>query len=174
MTGYKRFLLPLAFASLAGTCASADSPSLIGSYKDWSAFQTTTNGTRVCYAMAKPKSMEPKKAARDPVYFLISDWPGRRAKAELEVVPGYQYKDGSTVTAEIGKDKTPFFTKNDGGAGSAWVDDAAAEQKLVGAMEHGAKLVVTGISQRGTTTHDTYSLGGLSEALEKVHAACGM
>lgn len=174
MTGTKRFLLPLAFASLAATAASADSPNLIGSFKDWSAFQATTNGTRVCYAMAKPKTMEPKKAARDPAYFLISDWPGRRAKAELEIVPGYQYKDGSPVTAEIGKDKTPFFTKNDGGAGSAWVDDAATEQKLVGAMEHGAKLVVTGTSQRGTTTHDTYSLGGLSEALEKVHAACGM
>jgi hypothetical protein len=174
MTGSKRFLMPLAFASLCTTAASADSPNLIGSYKDWSAFQTTTNGTRVCYAMAKPKSSEPKKATRDPVYFLISDWPGRKAKAELEVVPGYQYKDGSAVTAEIGKDKTAFFTKNDGGAGSAWVDDAAAEQKLVSAMEHGAKLVVTGVSQRGTTTHDTYSLGGLSEALEKIHATCGM
>ena len=60
MTGYKRFLLPLAFATLAAASASADAPNLIGSYKDWSAFQTTTNGTRVCYAMAKPKSMEPK------------------------------------------------------------------------------------------------------------------
>jgi hypothetical protein len=174
MTGFKRFLLPLAFASLAATAASADSPALIGSYKDWSAFQTMTNGTRVCYAMAKPKSMEPKKATRDPVYFLVSDWPGRRAKAELEIIPGYQYKEGSSVTAEIGKEKTDFFTKNDGGAGSAWVDDMGAEQKLVDAMAHGAKLVVTGVSQRGTTTHDTYSLGGISEALEKIHSACGM
>ena len=123
MTGSKRFLLPLAFASLCATAASADSPSLIGSYKDWSAFQTTVNGSRLCYAMAKPKSSEPKKAARDPAYFMISDWPGRKAKAELEIVPGYQYKDGSSVTAEIGKDKTDFFTKNDGGAGSAWVDE---------------------------------------------------
>jgi Invasion associated locus B (IalB) protein len=174
MTGSTRFLLPLAFASLCATAASADSPALIGSYKDWSAFQTTTNGTRVCYAMAKPKSMEPKKATRDPVYFLISDWPNRKARAELEIVPGYQYKDGSPVTAEIGKEKTAFFAKNDGGAGSAWVDDVGTEQKLVSAMEHGAKLVVTGVSQRGTTTHDTYALGGLAEALEKVHAACGM
>jgi len=174
MTGSTRFLLPLVFAGLCATAASADSPSLIGSYKDWSAFQTTVNGSRLCYAMAKPKSSEPKKAARDPAYFMISDWPGRKARAELEIVPGYQYKDGSSVTAEIGKDKTDFFTKNDGGAGSAWVDDAGTEQKLVSAMQHGAKLVVVGTSQRGTTTHDTYSLGGLGEALEKVHAACGM
>jgi hypothetical protein len=174
MTRSTRFLLPLAFASLCATAASADQPTLIGSYKDWSAFQTTVNGSRLCYAMAKPKTMEPKKAARDGAYFMISDWPGRKAKAELEIVPGYPYKDGSPVAATVGKDKTDFFTKNDGGAGSAWIDDAGAEQKLVGAMQHGSKLVVTGTSQRGTATKDTYSLAGLNEALEKVHATCGM
>ena len=41
-------------------------------------------------------------------------------------------------------------------------------------MKRGAQIVVTGTSQRGTVTHDTYSLAGLSDALDKIHESCGM
>ena len=41
-------------------------------------------------------------------------------------------------------------------------------------MRRGQQLIVTGTSQRGTATRDTYSLAGLSDALDKIHAACGM
>ncbi len=174
MIGTKRVLLAGAFLGLTAASANAESPTLLGTFKNWSAFQTISGNTRVCYAMAKPEASLPKKSKRDPIYFLISDWPGRRAKSELEVIPGYQYKEGSDVTAQVGTEKTTFFTRNEGGAGSAWVDDAGAEQHLVSAMARGAKVVVTGTSQRGTATHDTYALDGLSSALEKVHAACGM
>lgn len=170
----KRVLLAGAFLGLIAAPASADSPTLLGTFKDWTAFQTVAGNAKVCYAMARPSSTQPKKSKRDPISFLISDWPGRRAKGELEIIPGYQYKDGSDVTAQVGTEKTIFFTRNEGGAGSGWVEDASAEQHLLAAMAHGAKLVVSGVSQRGTTTHDTYSLDGLSSALDKVHAACGM
>lgn len=174
MTGFSRTVLAAAFLGLGLAPALAASPTLIGTFKDWSAFQSTSGGTKVCYALAKPKAMEPKKATRDPVYFMISDWPHRKAKAELQVVPGYQYKQGSQVTAQVGAEKFEFFTQNDGGAGSAWVEDVGTERRLVDAMKGGAQLVVTGVSQRGTTTKDTYSLGGISAALDKVHEACAM
>ena len=41
-------------------------------------------------------------------------------------------------------------------------------------MRHGAELVVIGTSKRGTKTQDTYSLAGLSDALDKIHEACGL
>jgi len=41
-------------------------------------------------------------------------------------------------------------------------------------MKKSKQLVVTGTSQRGTVTRDTYSLAGLSDALQKIHEACGM
>jgi hypothetical protein len=175
MTGSKRSVLAGLVLALSATAAAADSsPTLIGTSKDWSAFQTTAGNTRVCYAVGHPKTMEPKKAARDPVSFIIGDWPGRKSKGELQIVPGYQYKEGSDVTAQVGTEKVTFFTRNEDGAGSAWVEDDGQEKKLIDAMTRGAKLVVTGTSQRGTVTHDTYSLGGISEALQKVHEACGM
>jgi hypothetical protein len=172
-----RDLLPAGvFAAVLSTAAvAADSaPTLLGAYNGWSAYQSTTGDGRTCYVMAQPKSSEPKKAVRDPVYFLISDWPRRRAKAEMQIIPGYKYKDGSQVTAQVGADKIMFFTQNATGTGSAWVRDTADEARLVDAMKRGSQVTVTGVSQRGTTTHDTYSLDGISTALDRIHTACGM
>ena len=86
--------------------AGRSPPRCSAPFKDWSAYTSGTRQFKVCYALSKPKSSEPKKAKRDPVYFLISDWPGPpKAKAEPEVVPGYLYKEDSTVTAQVGGDK---------------------------------------------------------------------
>lgn len=161
-------------ALLAATPALADAPALLGAFKDWSAYTSGTGSSKVCYALATPKSSEPKHAKRDPVYFLISDWPGRRAKAEPEVVPGYVYKDNSKVNAQVGSDKFEFFTKNDGGSGAAWVQEQQDEVRLIDAMKRGAQIIITGTSAHGTLTRDTYSLGGLSDALDKIHSSCGM
>jgi hypothetical protein len=178
MSHFPRCLSAIAAAaavSLACASASADTPpTLLGSFKDWSAFQASASGGRTCYALSQPRSSEPKKAKRDPIYFLISDWPSRRVKAEPEAVPGYEYKPDSVVTAKVGSESFDFFVKNEDGAGSAWVKEASDEPRLVDAMRRGSEMVVTGVSKRGTTTIDTYSLNGLSSALDKIHAACGM
>lgn len=154
--------------------AAAEEPSLLGSFSSWSAFSLGSGDSKVCYALSKPTDQEPKRAKRDPAFFLINDWPGRKAKAEPEIVPGYQYKDGSSVTVEIGADTFTFFTKNDGGAGAAWVLAQSDEERLIQAMKSNPTATVSGTSRRGTVTKDTYSLVGLSDALDKAHQACGM
>jgi len=102
--------------------AQADDPTLLGGFNAWSAFSNGTGDGKVCYALAQPSSKQPAKIKRDPVYFLINDWPRRNAKGEPEVVPGYQYKDNSKVTVQVGSDKFDFFTKNEDGVGGAWVE----------------------------------------------------
>jgi hypothetical protein len=161
---------------LAGTspAAAADEPALLGSFNSWSAYSLGSGDSKVCYALSKPTSEVPKRAKRDPAYFLINDWPGRKAKAEPEIVPGYQYKDASTVTVAVGSDNFSFFTKNDAGAGAAWVLAQADEERLIEAMKVNQSATVTGVSKRGTTTTDTYSLAGLGDALDKIHQTCGM
>ncbi len=168
------------FAAAAGgilaaglASAGAETPQKLGTFKNGSAYVSGTGDSRVCYALSEPKAKEPAKAKRDGVFFLINDWPGRRVKSEPEIVPGYQYKDKSTVAADVGPNKFEFFTKNDGGAGGAWVEQQSDEARLVEAMRRGAEIIVTGVSKRGTTTRDTYSLAGLSDALDRVHKACG-
>jgi hypothetical protein len=160
---------------LAGvTPVMAEEPTLLGGFKSWFGYSLGNGDSKVCYALSKPTTQEPKKAKRDPAFFLINDWPGRKAKAEPEIVPGYQYKDGSTVTVEVGSDKFTFFTKNDGGSGAAWVLAQADEERLVDSMKSNVAASVTGTSKRGTMTHDTYSLAGFGDALDKIDQTCGM
>jgi hypothetical protein len=158
--------------SLAG--AAGTQPEILGVFKNWAAYTTETGDSKVCYALSRPTSTEPRKLRRDPTFFLINDWPGRKAVGEPEIVPGYPYKDGSSVTVQAGASTITFFTKDEGGAGGAWVEAQADEQKLVDAMKTAPEAVVTGTSKRGTVVRDTYPLAGFADALEKAHQACGM
>lgn len=174
MHGMWRLVSILTFgaAGLASAAAAGEKPTLLGVSKNWSAYQATTSDGRVCYALSKPKSIAPTKVARDSIYLLISDWPERKVHSELEVVPGYSYKDGEPVMAQAGSEKIEFFTRNDGESGSAWVKDPGDEARMVAAMRKASTVTVSGVSQRGTHTKDTYSLSGISAMLDMVHQAC--
>lgn len=167
------FVASICVAATAGP-AAADNPTVLGVSRSWGAYTQGTGRDKVCYALSQPKSSLPRKAKRDPIFFLINDWPGRNARAEPEVVPGYKVKEGSMVTAEVGAEKFTFFTQNNGDDGQAWIKETTDEQRLVNAMQNNSQMIVTGVSARGTTTRDTYSLDGLADALTKIHSACGM
>jgi hypothetical protein len=175
MSRFRLFLSAMCFAALtAPAWAQNNTPQLVGVNGSWQAFTLDTGNGKVCYAMSVPKSIVPTAVARDPIFFIVSDWPSRSVKGEPEIVPGYSYKEGSTVTAQIGTDKFEFFTQNDTTGGGAWVSARPDEQRLLDAMQRGSQMVVTGISARGTTTRDTYSLVGFTAALASVHKACNM
>ena len=163
-------------AAILPAASAADPATLLITSKDWSAYTSGSGDLKICYVLSKPTSMEPKKAKRDAAYFIITDWPGRKpkTKSEPEAVPGYLYKEASAVTAQVGGDKFEMFAKNEDGAGAAWVRQRNDEVRLVESMKRGQQLVVIGTSQRGTVTHDTYSLAGLSDALDAIHKSCGM
>jgi Invasion associated locus B (IalB) protein len=170
----RRLILAAASLAVPFGAANAEDPTLLGAFKSWTAYANGTGDSKVCYALAQPTSKSPPKVKRDPVYFLINDWPGRNAKAEPEVVPGYQYKDNSKVTVTVGAQKFTFFTKNEDGAGGAWVEQQPDEVRLIDAMKGAPTLTVAGASKRGTATRDTYSLDGLSDALDKIHSSCNL
>lgn len=169
------WFVPLAafvLAALSSTAAYSDT--LLGAFKDWTAYVTGTGQDKACFVLSAPKVSLPKHVNRDPVYFLISDWPSRKTKAETEMVAGYPYKHDSKVTVQVGSDKFTFFTRNDGSHGHAWVQNLEDEPRLVQDLRAGSEMIVTGTSTRGTLTKDTFSLSGVSAALDKIHKACGM
>jgi hypothetical protein len=151
---------------------AAEEPNLLESFRDWHVYQTGSGPDRLCYALSQPKDMTPKNANRGSVFFLISTWPGRKVKNEPSVVPGYQYKDGAKTEVQIGMDKFTFFTKNDGSAGGAWMEDPNDERKLIETMKKGSTMNISGTSSRGTATRDSYSLTGISAALDKMDQSC--
>jgi hypothetical protein len=167
------FLWTFSALAAAGTAVAAEEkPNLLGSFHDWYVYETGKGASRLCYALSEPKQMDPKNAKRDPAFFLISTWPGRKVRNEPSVVAGYAYKDGAKTDVQVGSDKFSFFTKNDGSAGGAWLEDSKDEKKLIEAMKKGAGMNITGISSQGTMTHDTYSLAGISAALDKLDSTC--
>jgi hypothetical protein len=158
----------LAISVLCVTPALAQDATLLDKYKDWSAY--AANGTpKVCFAVAKPKDSNPKKGIkRDPIYFYISRWPADNVVNEVSVKMGYPFAAGAKVTATVGTAKFELFTKDEG----AFVEKPDMETKLIDAMKTASSMKIEGKSARGTATSDTYSLDGLSDALDRAAKEC--
>jgi hypothetical protein len=147
---------------------SSDSKTLrLGTFGEWGAYQSQGK-SKTCYALAKPKSREPKAVSRDPAYVFISTRPAENVKNEISIIMGFPMKDGSEATAEIGSTSFSLLAKG----ANAWVKNPAEESQFIGAMKKGSKLVVIAASLKGKTTTDTYVLNGLGQALDKVHKEC--
>jgi len=159
-------------ACVVGGALAGERPNLIGTFKDWHVYSAGKGKNRTCYALGVPKEMNPDNVARDEVFFLISNWPANKTVNQPSIVPGYQYGAKSKAQVQVGSDKFAFFTKNEGGAGGAWMEAVPDEKKLVAAMRRASSMSVTGTSARGTLTTDDYSLAGFSAALDKLGTAC--
>jgi hypothetical protein len=152
----------------AATTATAQTPTLLKQEGDWAAYGYTAGGGKVCYAISQPKELLPKGVNRDPVYMFVTNRPKEGVSHEVSVITGYPYKEGSKTNIKIGSNTFALYTKDDG----AWVENAAEENRLIGAMKAGADMVITGTSRRGTVTTDTYSLKGITAALKVIDTEC--
>lgn len=154
-------------ATVNVTPAFAQEVALLEKFNDWSAY-AATGSPKVCFAVAKPKEINPKAVKRGPIFFYISRWPGDNVVEEVSVKMGYPFSEGAKATATVGGAKFELFTKDEG----AFVEKPDQESKLIEAMKTGSTMKVDGRSVRGTNTSDTYSLKGLSEALERAAKEC--
>ena len=153
-------------AAVAGTAE----PTLIGQFGTWGAYTATPNGKKVCFALAKPSSSKtnPPNRQRDPAYAFVSTRPAEKVTNEVSVMIGYTLKPGSESTLEVGGASYAMYTQGDG----LWIKNAAEEERMVDAMRKAADVVVKGVSAKGTETTDTFSLKGLSQALDKLAQDC--
>ena len=154
--------------------ASAETANLLGVFGNWSAYSAGSGSTMTCYAMSKPRAKQPKTAKRGDIFLIVSDWPGRKVKAEMQILPGYEYKANAPVTLAVGPDKFSFFSRNEAKSGTAWLQSLTDSERLTDTMSKGVSAVAAGTSVRGTKTVDTYSLQGFNDALAKIHGACNM
>jgi invasion protein IalB len=145
-------------------------PTLIGQFGTWGAYAATPNGKKVCFALAKPSSSKtnPPNRPRDPAYAFVSTRPAEKVINEVSVMIGYALKPGSESTIEVGGGSYSMYTQGDG----LWIKNAAEEERMVEAMRKSADATVKGVSAKGTETTDTFSLKGLSQALDKIAQDC--
>ncbi|MCC2113209.1 MAG: hypothetical protein KDJ16_14335 [Hyphomicrobiales bacterium] len=150
------------------TAAAAQKATPLEQYKDWGAFAFNSGGGKVCYIISKPSTLEPTDRNHGDVYFFITHRPGEGVRNEASLLVGYSFKDGSRVNVDIDGTSFIMFTKDDG----AWVENAAEESNLVAAMKRGRALVAQGMSSRGTNTKYSFSLSGVTAALNRIDAEC--
>jgi len=145
-------------------------PTLIGQFGTWGAYSATPNGKRVCFALAKPTTSKtnPPNRPRDPAYAFVSTRPAEKVSNEVSIMIGYALKPGSESTLEVGGASYSMYTQGDG----LWIKNAAEEDQMVQAMRRSADATVKGMSAKGTETTDTFSMKGLSQALDRIAVDC--
>lgn len=149
-----------------GTAKSESNGGHLGTFGDWEAYADARDG--FCYAGSKPTKQEGKYTQRGDAFILVTHRPKEKTFDVVSIEAGYVYKDGSEVKAIVGDQALSLF----GQGGQAWARDAAGDGQLVKAMRAGSILVVKGTSSKGTLTVDTYSLKGISAALDAINKAC--
>jgi invasion protein IalB len=159
--------------SRPGAASPAAQATLLGQFADWGAYSAAPGGRKVCFALSKPTASQDnppnRRTAANPVYLFISTRPDERVKDEISLlVTGYALKANSDANIAIGSANFAMYTQNDG----AWVKNAAEEQRMVDAMRKGAEAVIKATTSRGTQTTDTFSLKGISQALDRVAQEC--
>lgn len=157
-------------ASPAAAAAGGAEPTLIGQYGTWGAYMASPNGKKVCFALAKPSSSKtnPPNRPRDPAYAFVSTRPAEKVVNEVSVMIGYTLKPGSESTLQVGGGTYAMYTQGDG----LWIKNAAEEERMVEAMRKSGEATVKAVSAKGTETTDTFSLKGLSQALDRLAHDC--
>jgi hypothetical protein len=150
---------------------------------------------------SEPKEVGGKPINRDPPHFLIihrerapavnadgtaaRDAGGspvfRKVRNEVQTLVGYPMKatDNTFFHQAIVDGKAyPMKSISDDPATNivdseaAWLASTDDESGFVTALKAGTQLVVKGTSGRGTQTTDTYSLSGVTAAMQAIDAAC--
>jgi hypothetical protein len=145
-------------------------PTLLGQYGEWGAYTASPGGKKLCFAIAKPTSSQtiPPDRPRNPIYMFISSRPAEKVSNEVSIIIGYPFKPGTEASAAVGSTTYALYTQQDG----AWIKNAPDEAQMVDAMRAGQSAVVKGVSAKGTQSTDTFSLKGLSQALDRVGQEC--
>jgi hypothetical protein len=157
-------------ASPPAAATGGAQPKLLGQYGMWGAYTALPGGKKICFALAKPSSSEtnPPNRPRNPVFMFISTRPADKVSNEVSIVIGYPFKAGTEATAQIGGTSFALYTQQDG----AWIKNAAEEAKMVDAMRSSDSVVIKGGSAKGTQSTDTFSLRGVSQALDRTAQEC--
>lgn len=165
----RRKAAPPAEATKAVPTPGGGKAVVLGTFVDWGAYSTQGAKGKVCYALGQPKDRQPGGLKRDPGYLFISTRPGEGVRGEVSFIFGFPLKESAPdAVAEVGADVFALITKGE----NAWVSNPAKEPQLIEAMRKTAKLIIKVPSKKGNATSDTYSLSGLSQALDRVKKEC--
>jgi hypothetical protein len=158
------------FLSLTGLsfAQSPAQPNAIAQFGEWAVFVATTPKGKNCYTASQPKERLPKNVKVSEGYIYISTRPNEKIINEVSFTLGYPHKEKTDATATMGLLNIPLYTQKE----SAFVKAQSDDARLLTQMRASPSIVIKGTSARGTQMSDTYSLNGLTAALEKIKEEC--
>ncbi len=165
-------LAGLTVAGLRLAATAQESTNRVAAETDWSVF--VEESPRACWSVSSPKETvntrggQPVQVNRGDILLFVTYRPDDDVNGEISFTGGYPFAADSTVSVEIGNQTFQLFTSGDW----AWPANPEDDDRLMQAMRGGAEAVVTGVSSRGTTTQDTFSLFGFTAASEEAERRC--
>lgn len=164
-------------AALAAPVAAQENTS-VAAFRDWSVF--TPSDPRECYIVSPPIKSEARRNGADvtssvrrgDILLFVTIRPDQGVDKEISFTGGYPFAGDDTIDVEIGGTKYALSPGSGESDQWAWPPSPDKDKELVDAMRAGVQAVITGVSARGTTTIDSFSLLGFTAALEKAEELC--
>jgi hypothetical protein len=167
MSIIKKFIFIIFLATFANQ-VNAEEVKKMGTHKDWETYIINSERGKVCFAQSMPVLQSPKTSVREARLF-ISFRPGENITNEISVTSGYEFNNKNSITATSGKNKYKFDIAQES---FAWMTSNKLEKKMIGIMQTGSRIMVTGYNQQGSQTIDHYSLLGFTKAYKATKANC--
>jgi hypothetical protein len=164
----RRILLALSLAAVLPLPSYAQQGGqLLGQFTDWAAYTASTDKGKICFVISQPKRRAPEGLNRDPAYFFVTDRPKDNVRNEVSMQVGFPTKNGSAAAVSIGGQDFDLITDDD----RAW-SNGKDDAHIVEAMRKGSDMTIKTTSSRGNLTTDSYSLSGISAALDRIGQEC--
>lgn len=162
---FVKTLIPaIAIVVASSGWSMAQTPSRMNQFEAWGAYSYDSDNGKVCYVLSVPTRAQPDGVNHGENFFLISQRPGQGVSYEPQAMMGYALGENSKVAVTIDDEEFTLFTRGN----SAWVEDTAREPELVAAMRAGMSMTIEATSARGTATSYSYSLSGVTAALDAI------
>lgn len=151
----------------ASAPALAQSATKIKQHDAWGTYSYQAGNGKVCYVLTVPTDKQPTSLDHGDIFFFVSQKPGQNISYEPQFIASYNFQEDSKVQVSVGNRSFSMFTRGK----SAWMENAAEEPALIAAMKGGAEMKVAAKSGRGNPTNYTFSLKGITAALQSI-ATC--
>ena len=161
-------LLSVAIVAALTGAAAAQSVQVIGTFKDWAAYSASEGAGAVCFAMAKPTTVDPQPDGYTQAYLYLTHRPSENVSNELNLVAGFEFAPDQPASLNVGGKSFDLFTQKD----AAWLLDTTQAQNLAGAMRAGTTLVIQGTTDKGILVSETFSLSGATAASKAIDSGC--
>ena len=142
--------------------------------KDWSVFEAGEGSAKVCWVVSQPTKKRAVRGGKEvevkrgDIFLMVAVRPADQVTNEVSFLAGYPFKKGSKVKVSVGSKNYTLFTDGE----NAWTPSPSDDNALTGAFRRGSTAQIEGVSSRGTTTIDTFSLSGFTAAITSATERC--